>query len=346
MARQNINVGTNENDGTGDKLRDAMQKVNENFVELYGLTSSETNVDFTPNTITVTNTNGDLSIVPNGTGTLLVASGAVFNDDEQIDASAQVIVKDGSGGNLVLIDPFTKAVGINTTGTTQGLYVAGNLQVTGANTHISSNVVLGATSASLISFPGVLASDIIPWTTSSYSIGSSSKRLNELYATDVNSTTGTIATLTATTANVTTLGSTTATLGNVQIGTDEVNNSHSGQDLRLTVTGSANITTNTNIVVTGLVKANYFQGSAVRNNLTTSVTLTTLSTVYSYLPNASGHQIYLPDPTTVPGAMVRFINRSGSATFDVVSNDSTMIVQVGTNTKVAVTSDGVNWILL
>ncbi len=35
MARQNINIGTAANDGTGDKLRVAFDKINDNFVELY-----------------------------------------------------------------------------------------------------------------------------------------------------------------------------------------------------------------------------------------------------------------------------------------------------------------------
>ena len=36
MARQAINIGTIANDGTGDPLRDAMDKVNDNETELYG----------------------------------------------------------------------------------------------------------------------------------------------------------------------------------------------------------------------------------------------------------------------------------------------------------------------
>lgn len=35
MARKNINIGTNANDGTGDPLRTAFDKTNDNFVELY-----------------------------------------------------------------------------------------------------------------------------------------------------------------------------------------------------------------------------------------------------------------------------------------------------------------------
>ena len=35
MARQNLSLGTSANDGTGDTLRDAGQKINQNFTELY-----------------------------------------------------------------------------------------------------------------------------------------------------------------------------------------------------------------------------------------------------------------------------------------------------------------------
>ena len=36
MSRQNINIGTAANDGTGDNLRAAGQKINQNYVEVYG----------------------------------------------------------------------------------------------------------------------------------------------------------------------------------------------------------------------------------------------------------------------------------------------------------------------
>ena len=35
MAKQTIGIGTIANDGTGDPLRTAMDKVNDNFTELY-----------------------------------------------------------------------------------------------------------------------------------------------------------------------------------------------------------------------------------------------------------------------------------------------------------------------
>jgi hypothetical protein len=40
MAQQTINVGTTPNDGTGDTLRTAGQKVQANFTELYGTRAS------------------------------------------------------------------------------------------------------------------------------------------------------------------------------------------------------------------------------------------------------------------------------------------------------------------
>jgi hypothetical protein len=43
MSKKVINVGSTPNDGTGDKLRDAMRKINENFDEVYSGITSGTN---------------------------------------------------------------------------------------------------------------------------------------------------------------------------------------------------------------------------------------------------------------------------------------------------------------
>ena len=37
MTRQNIGIGSSANDGTGDTLRQAGQKINANFTEVYSL---------------------------------------------------------------------------------------------------------------------------------------------------------------------------------------------------------------------------------------------------------------------------------------------------------------------
>ena len=36
MAKQTVNIGTVANDGTGDQLRTAFDKLNDNFNEVYG----------------------------------------------------------------------------------------------------------------------------------------------------------------------------------------------------------------------------------------------------------------------------------------------------------------------
>jgi len=36
MARQDIDIGVEGNDGTGDSIRESFRKTNENFNELYG----------------------------------------------------------------------------------------------------------------------------------------------------------------------------------------------------------------------------------------------------------------------------------------------------------------------
>ena len=63
MARLNIDTGTEGNVATGDTLRTAMTKINNNFIDVYGLVGD-------PSTGLLTNstTNGDIKVHPNGTG--------------------------------------------------------------------------------------------------------------------------------------------------------------------------------------------------------------------------------------------------------------------------------------
>jgi hypothetical protein len=76
MAQQTINIGATANDGTGDQLRTAFDKVNDNFVEVYTELggSSLSNISFSGNTISTDDTNGNLTIDPNGTGTIVLAN--------------------------------------------------------------------------------------------------------------------------------------------------------------------------------------------------------------------------------------------------------------------------------
>ena len=65
MAQQTLNVGSNANDGTGDNLRAAMQKVNENFTDLYSAPGISTDtLTFAGNEITAVRSNDDIVFKP------------------------------------------------------------------------------------------------------------------------------------------------------------------------------------------------------------------------------------------------------------------------------------------
>ena len=86
MARQVINIGTNANDGTGDPLRTAFDKINDNFAELYVDSDASTvlehdtepklagNLDTNGQTITTDVTNGNVTLTANGTGIISLTS--------------------------------------------------------------------------------------------------------------------------------------------------------------------------------------------------------------------------------------------------------------------------------
>ena len=81
MAQQTLNVGTNSNDGTGDTLRVAMQKVNENFTEVYTSPGISTDaIGISGNEIRAVRTNDDLVFSPAGTGSITMPA-LRFNDN-------------------------------------------------------------------------------------------------------------------------------------------------------------------------------------------------------------------------------------------------------------------------
>lgn len=71
MAQQSINLGISANDGTGDPLRTAGQKINENFTELYsslsnvvaGIWASLTGTYASTTTFTFTGTDKDVKLI-------------------------------------------------------------------------------------------------------------------------------------------------------------------------------------------------------------------------------------------------------------------------------------------
>jgi hypothetical protein len=73
-TREIINVGTTADDGSGDYLRDALIKANTNFQNLWQVGAVDTNLDLSGTTIASVTANADITLDPNGTGKIVLAS--------------------------------------------------------------------------------------------------------------------------------------------------------------------------------------------------------------------------------------------------------------------------------
>ena len=141
MARTNIDIGTLGNPATGDTLRTAMIKINNNFTEVYSLVR-----DGSSGLIATDVTNGDLKLQANGTGNIEIDQLSINGDSITSIATNGSVDITGNGTGGVNIE------GISVNGTTitssdsstininENLIVdgtgdfSGTLSVTGAST--------------------------------------------------------------------------------------------------------------------------------------------------------------------------------------------------------------------
>jgi len=110
MTQQTINLGTSANAGDGDNLRSAMDKTNDNFTELYGANSVSSNIALSGQTISSYNTNGDIILGPNGTGTIRIAQDLIpdVNNTRQIgNANVRPLTVYVGSGGVISQGPLT-----------------------------------------------------------------------------------------------------------------------------------------------------------------------------------------------------------------------------------------------
>tara|TARA_B100000123_G_C25487038_1_gene321795 strand:- start:19 stop:480 length:462 start_codon:yes stop_codon:yes gene_type:complete len=86
MAKQSVNIGVTTNDNTGDPLRTAFDKINDNFDEIYIAGPVSSNVTISSNTVSTST--GDLFLTSDRghvavTGDLVI-SGKISGDDSSI----------------------------------------------------------------------------------------------------------------------------------------------------------------------------------------------------------------------------------------------------------------------
>ena len=150
MAQQTLNIGSNANDGTGDNLRAAMIKVNENFTEVYAAPGVSDTLTFSGNEITAVRSNDDIVFKPAGTGA--VAFPAIRIDDNNIvgtRSNDDINLLPSGTGSVVFGSIKIKGTSLSADDSTSinindGLIVDGTLNVAGAST-LSGATNLGST---------------------------------------------------------------------------------------------------------------------------------------------------------------------------------------------------------
>lgn len=106
MAKQSVNIGTTANDNTGDPLRTAFDKLNDNHDEIYAAGPVGTNLQVASNTIASTNSNGNVKIDPAGTGSIELAG--------PIDAQGVLTLSSTVSGDIVPTANVTTKLGSDT----------------------------------------------------------------------------------------------------------------------------------------------------------------------------------------------------------------------------------------
>jgi len=120
MARLNIDTGTEGNPATGDTLRTAMTKINNNFIDVYGLVGD-------PSTGLLTNstTNGDIKVQPNGTGIVEIDQLQINNSTiTPLITNGDLTLGVNGTGQVVVSDD---RIVITTTKTASGVGSAGDV---------------------------------------------------------------------------------------------------------------------------------------------------------------------------------------------------------------------------
>lgn len=77
MVQEVINLGASPNDGTGDPLRTALLKTNNNFSQLF-VTVGTSTLSILGNSLVSNTINGNISIVPNGSGNVNIGASNYF----------------------------------------------------------------------------------------------------------------------------------------------------------------------------------------------------------------------------------------------------------------------------
>jgi len=112
MAQEVINIGAIADDGTGDTIRGAGIKINNNFTELYADPLAATTLGFLENEISSTASNADIVLKPSGTGAVLFPAIRINDNNIEGTRSNEDLILRANGSGSLVVD------GIGISGTT------------------------------------------------------------------------------------------------------------------------------------------------------------------------------------------------------------------------------------
>ena len=132
MAKQDVNIGVEGNDGTGDSIRDSFRKVNENFQELYAVFGQGGQIGFTTLGDTPNSIEGGKIITTNNAGTAIIYS-EIGSDSDLNPANSDSVSVDTASvpGKIILSTTFSAIVDDNTAPTLGSHLNAANFGIAG-----------------------------------------------------------------------------------------------------------------------------------------------------------------------------------------------------------------------
>jgi hypothetical protein len=179
MAKDLIRIGATADDGTGDTLRSAGIRINNNFTEVYAQPHLElSHIDFDGNVILGTQSNANIELYASGTGTVTIenltidstinltdneikinnsnadmvlsANGTGSVIFEKIDLDGGTIDNTVIGGTTAVAGSFT-ALNVNTSASIDGITMADNTITTTTN----ADLELSGNGTGTVSFNGI-----------------------------------------------------------------------------------------------------------------------------------------------------------------------------------------------